>query len=353
MPAKRNVRIPHNQTRVGSFFSAAPVGVPSGEPTSFPPESSTMEVTMVEARNGKTNTTTGKEFIPPASSLSSGIAIAQDASREIRQVIFASYHGQCAFSNSQRTRGALWDLVYNSASEFAGVHVICAEYFTWRSIYATATDEVGLRKLVGRKWPHLLLADVRKTEQQRGQVFPAQTIVELFPSYVSENPELKEKVFENERKGLTPSTAIRKFMDDKVTETKRQGFAKRKAEEIADENPSPSEPKKALTAKQKAYFASERSIQGRARGNAKRQAPALEKYLALKNTQQVQHALANRYGPAATTDVKRILDRFDQTTEPYEHRDEPYEHRDEPYEGKKGKLKSFRLAELVKSCLLR
>ncbi|KAM4068123.1 hypothetical protein HRG_012483 [Hirsutella rhossiliensis] len=68
-----------------------------------------------------------------------------DGDANVRQVILQTYHGQHAFSNRSRPRGALWDLIYNAACEFACVPVVNPAYFTWGAATSRPAPRRGSR----------------------------------------------------------------------------------------------------------------------------------------------------------------------------------------------------------------
>ncbi|KJZ75250.1 hypothetical protein HIM_05444 [Hirsutella minnesotensis 3608] len=229
-------------------------------------------------------------------------AMARDSKGQIQQVILRSCHGQTAFHNVDIEKGAVWDLLYNAACDFAGVPIKNLEYFAWRSTNVRPPEQPTLdelRKRVGITnyfELHRQLADWEKTNKI---VIQWDDIEEFFAAELRDKPRLREIADLFREKNYSPLDAIRHYTQMKGNSTREANSAKRKAEE-ALEHPEPS--KKRGAAQRNTYWGP---------GVA-----AWDKVTAVMASQQVQYVLARREDMTALKPgERRAIRKIDQLRE--------------------------------------
>ncbi|KAL2671190.1 hypothetical protein Neosp_013766 [[Neocosmospora] mangrovei] len=246
------------------------------------------------------------------------IYIARDSSKKIQKVIFWTFHGQFSFFNKQAARGAVWDLLYNAGYELAGIPVLNYTYFEWKAGATLQRNWDNLASQVGaitdRDMYNFLFE--RETEQQK--LCTIEDVQKYFPSLLERIPNLLEEIKEAvQNKGYSPLWPIlRVFVradQQKIALTRAE---KRHAEPL----PEPA-PKKAHTAKERAYLQSDTLVNAQKKGHVTKRAQLMSKYDAFIGSFEVRQVEASRFSPTKSTEHARALPRLDAVKQALEEED--------------------------------
>ncbi|KAF4991708.1 hypothetical protein FGRMN_7653 [Fusarium graminum] len=224
------------------------------------------------------------------------IWIARDSNLRIRKVIFWTFHGQFSFANKRGDIGAVWDLLYNTGYELAGVPVLNHGYFEWKAgatatrVLDNPTSQVG--KITDRDMYNTLMSK----EAEEKVACTVELVLQCFPALIAKDPGLVERIKSAvDEKGYSPLHPILQFFQS-------QELPKIMATKAAKKRDGP-----ALAPEPKRRALND----GQKRGHATKRAQLLSKYNALMQSYEVRQAEAVRFDANKPSKYARALPRID------------------------------------------
>ncbi|KAL2686916.1 hypothetical protein Neosp_004460 [[Neocosmospora] mangrovei] len=213
----------------------------------------------------------------------------------IRQVIIHMYHGEFARHNNDVVLGAVWDLLWNMACDFAGVPIRAEQGRTGSRDLATIADSTdGWRMDI----------NVREAERRNDAYFTADQIISYFPGLIREHPEIEAQIQEAVANGKRASYIPERFYREQAASRRT---AKRLAENAGNERPA-KVPKVKMSATLRKWIESDAMRELRGRGGV-----IDRKFEAFLGTYQVRTALANR----GSSKYSKSLETIDRISEAY------------------------------------
>lgn len=231
------------------------------------------------------------------------IYLAVDSSGEVQKVIFHLWHGEYAYHNTDPSRGALWDLLWNMACEFAGVPVRNHGYLAWKA-GAMRERERDLSALAPTITGPEMDKKVRLNEQRDNQAYSVDQIISFFPELIKAHPEMEAEIRQAQLVGHRPSSVPEKFFRQQGTDNK----AKRR---LAEMDPNPRPAKAPMTDEAKKWSEHPSIIKGRSRDEV-----IETKYHVFMATYEVRTALANR----GKFEYSKAIEKIDALQKLYERR---------------------------------
>ncbi|KAF5241901.1 hypothetical protein FAUST_3595 [Fusarium austroamericanum] len=240
------------------------------------------------------------------------IYIVRDSSKQIRKVIFWTFHGQFAFSNKKAAVGAIWDLLYNAGYELAGVPILNYGYFEWKADSTRQRNWKDLPEKAGLLSNHEMYKLLHEKEDAEQKPCTIELVQQCFPSLFEKNSGLLEEVNTAvHQNGYSPLEPIMRIFIRRQVESRAINKAA-KRQTTPPPAPEPKKYKMTITEKFQNYLDSDVLSAAQKRGNDTKKAIVQSKYDAFMGSFEVRQAEADRLNPSKSAEHSRALPRIDQ-----------------------------------------
>lgn len=253
---------------------------------------------------------------------------ALDESRQIQQLIVPVYHGQYVQHNWDSIRASAWDILFNTACEWAGVNIKHETYFTTTTIYNEAQSPETTNSLStfkteinsGESFPCLANINakdaksnlvenrlkrvpattkfilLRKYEYMTDNVFSPEEIINYMPSlFTADNiAEMNEYI---EQRGYSAL----QYVSDKLIKTGEETKKRKREDDI----------RQGLIVPKKVKEVEVNKISGSGSNQATHQQSRIYKWNSIINAPAVQLALSQRHNKQKSATMTTMLKRID------------------------------------------
>ncbi|KAF5598417.1 hypothetical protein FPCIR_2980 [Fusarium pseudocircinatum] len=217
------------------------------------------------------------------------IYLAQDFQGRVQQVLIRIWHGQYVYHNSHEERGAIWDLMWNTACEIAGVEIKNPELLTWAATHFLRSSSQDPEVAQTRPGSYTVFMNLRRRQNAEGRLLSAEEIRQYLPALFSRFPELGDLLQQASDKGHAALSAVEQHFNQKSVQTRQDRKNKREAE-----SPAVAPPAKRVATDVKKIEAAGASAAAR---------------------KTMQDAEAHRQSPDKTLEQSRTLERIDRLKE--------------------------------------
>ncbi|KAF5630634.1 hypothetical protein F25303_9868 [Fusarium sp. NRRL 25303] len=186
-------------------------------------------------------------------------------------------------------RGAIWDLMWNTACEIAGVEIKNPELLTWAATHFLRSSSQDPEVAQTRPGSYTVFMNLRRRQNAEGRLLSAEEIRQYLPALFNRFPELGDLVQQASDKGHAALSAVEQHFNQKSVQTRQDRKNKREAE-----SPAIAPPAKRVATDAKKIEAAGASAAAR---------------------KTMQDAEAHRLNPDKTLEQSRTLERIDRLKE--------------------------------------